>query len=99
MSRAEERILRAIFDPDAWKDQFLPADESHDEFPEWSDLGKSSRPIEIEAIVTALGLSEDPAGQAFIYPLQDPNLTPQFWIIATSTTNDEEGFAVVSCTS
>ena len=61
LSIAEERIISEIFKTDGSKDRFELVDETHLEFPEWTDPGNSSAPIEIEDIIAALGLSEDEA--------------------------------------
>ena len=61
LSPAEEGIIREVFAADGGKDPFDLADECHKDFPEWIDPGKSSSPIDISAIIAALGLSEEEA--------------------------------------
>jgi hypothetical protein len=61
LSPAEEKLIAEIFAVDGGKDRFALADECHKAFPELSDSGQSSVPIDISDIVTALGLSEDEA--------------------------------------
>lgn len=61
LSRAEERILREIFEAKGTKGPFDLADECHQRFPEWVDPGKSSTPIDLDNIIAALELSEDEA--------------------------------------
>jgi uncharacterized phage-associated protein len=59
LSPAEERLLQEIFAADGGKSGFELADECHRDFPEWTDPGNSSIPLEIEEIIEALKLSED----------------------------------------
>jgi uncharacterized phage-associated protein len=61
LSPAEERLIAEVFVADGAKSPFTLADECHRSFPEWSDPGESSSPIEISDIISALGLSEDEA--------------------------------------
>jgi uncharacterized phage-associated protein len=61
LSIAEKTIIAEIFASDGGKDGFKLVDECHRDFPEWSDPGESSQPIDISDIITALGLSEDEA--------------------------------------
>jgi uncharacterized phage-associated protein len=59
LSPAEERLIAEIFAADGSKDRFVLAAECHRDFPEWTDPGESSTPIDISDIVAALGLSEE----------------------------------------
>jgi uncharacterized phage-associated protein len=59
LSRAEESLVREIFESDGDKSGFKLAEECHKDFPEWNDPGNSSSPITIQEILTALGKSED----------------------------------------
>jgi len=59
MSRAEISLISEIFKESGSKDRFDLAEECHKQFQEWSDPGFSSSPIEIEDIVSALGLPEE----------------------------------------
>jgi len=61
LSPAEEKLIAEIFAADGSKDRFVLAAECHRDFPEWTDPGESSTPIEISDIVAALGLSEEEA--------------------------------------
>lgn len=61
LSPAEEKLIAEVFAQDGAKDRFELADDSHREFPEWADPGKSSTPLRIPEIIEALGLSEDDA--------------------------------------
>ena len=62
LSPAEEALILEIYKSDGTKDGFVLSDEFHKSFSEWKDPGDSSRPIEIEEILTALGVSEEQAG-------------------------------------
>ena len=59
LSRAEEELLREIFDEHGHKDAFKLAEETHREFPEWKDPGKGSSPIELADIFDATGMTEE----------------------------------------
>lgn len=59
LSRAETRLLDEVFAADGNKDGFRLADETHRDFPEWSDPGTTSTPIEISDILEALRVPED----------------------------------------
>lgn len=61
LSCAEERVIQEVFAVDGQKDRFALAEECHRGFPEWTDPGESSSPIDISDIIAALGLSEDEA--------------------------------------
>jgi uncharacterized phage-associated protein len=61
LSPIEEGIVKEIFAAYGQKDAFTLAGECHREFPEWSDPGESSLPIDISDILAALNLSEDEA--------------------------------------
>lgn len=61
LSKVEEDLMAEIFAADGAKDRFELADECHRDFPEWTDPGDSSTPIDISDIVSALDLSEDEA--------------------------------------
>lgn len=63
LSKVEEDIMAEIFATHGAKDRFKLADECHRNFPEWTDPGDSSTPIDISDIVSALDLSEDEATQ------------------------------------
>lgn len=63
LSPIEAQIVKEIFAVHGQKDPFTLADECHREFPEWSDPGDSSSPIDISDIIAALDLSEDEATQ------------------------------------
>jgi len=63
LSRVEENLIKEIFAAYSQKDPFALADECHRDFPEWSNPGESSFPIDISDIVAALDLSEDEATQ------------------------------------
>lgn len=64
LSRAEEKVIMAIFEREGDKDGFALVDQTHAEFPEWKDPGGSSQPIDLQDIIDALNLSEDEAAQA-----------------------------------
>jgi uncharacterized phage-associated protein len=59
LSRAEHRLIAELYACDGAKDGFALAEETHRDFPEWTDPGDSSTPIEISDILEALRLSED----------------------------------------
>lgn len=59
LSPIEEQIIKEIFAAHGHKDPFTLAEECHREFPEWSDPGEGSSPIDISDIMAALSLSED----------------------------------------
>ena len=61
LSPAEEKLISEIFAADGNKGPFTLADECHRDFPEWKDPGDTSVPIDISAIVAALGMSEEEA--------------------------------------
>ncbi len=61
LSPAEEELIAEVFAAHGTKGPFQLADECHTNFPEWSDPGESSTPIEIADIIEALGLSEEEA--------------------------------------
>lgn len=61
LSPAEEKLIREVFAADGNKGPFALSDECHRDFPEWTDPGESSTPIDISEIVAALGLSEEEA--------------------------------------
>lgn len=63
LSIAEEKLLLELFSVEGNDNQFKLADKCHREFPEWTDPGNSSTPIELADIVDALALSEDEADQ------------------------------------
>lgn len=61
LSPAEERIINEVYAAEGHLDGFALAEKCHQQFPEWTDPGPTSRPLDITDIVTALGLSEDEA--------------------------------------
>ena len=61
LSPVEEKLIGEIFAADGEKDRFVLAGECHRDFPEWTDPGESSTPIDIADIVAALGLTEEEA--------------------------------------
>jgi uncharacterized phage-associated protein len=63
LSIAEEKLLLELFALEGKDNQFKLADKCHREFPEWTDPGNSSTPIELADIIEALDLSEDEADQ------------------------------------
>lgn len=59
LSRAEEGLIEKVFAEHGHKDYGTLADESHRDYPEWSDPEESSTPLKLADIISALGLSEE----------------------------------------
>ncbi len=59
LSRAEENLLTEVFAADGAKDRFNLVEDCHRDFPEWTDPGNRSVPLDIREIIEALGLSKE----------------------------------------
>lgn len=63
LSRAEEKLVNAIFAEFGHLDQWQLRDYAHDHFPEWKDPGSSRYRISIRDILLAEGYSSDDADE------------------------------------
>jgi uncharacterized phage-associated protein len=63
LSVAEDELVAEIYSECAGKDGFELAEETHKRFPEWSNPGSSSTPIDIADILAALETSESGVAQ------------------------------------
>jgi uncharacterized phage-associated protein len=63
LSPAEDDLIAEIFAQCSGKDGFQLADQTHKEFPEWSDPGNTSTPIDVDDILSALGKDEAEVAQ------------------------------------
>jgi len=61
LSKAEEGLIKEVFAEHGHKDYATLVEESHRDYPEWSDPGESSSVLDLADIVSALGLSEEEA--------------------------------------